>query len=108
MIDVYNGKRKKEKKMSTQEKKRNFITHTLATLKNYIADPRLTKEHKRFLKDNFKQSRQEIKDLIAKYFYLKENGFYDLKDNSLRETIVRLIESVSSIRKMRGRNVQFF
>ena len=83
--------------MSTQEKNRGFVTQSLIALKNYIVNPKLTKEHKRFLKANFKQSRQEIKDLIAKYFYLKENGFYDLKDDSLRETIVRLIEINSVI-----------
>ncbi len=79
-------------------KNRGFVTNTILALKDFIIKPRLTREQKKFIIEDFKASQQEIKDLIAKYFYIKEDdGTYDLKDDNLREIIIRLIEINSVI-----------
>ena len=82
----------------SKTKNRGFVTNSVVALKNFIVKPRLTREQKKFVIEDFEASRQEIKNLISKYFYLKDNGFYDLKDDNLREYIIRLIEINSVIR----------
>jgi hypothetical protein len=80
-------------------KNRGFVTNSVLALKDFIVKPRLTKEQKKFVLENFEASQQEIKDLIAKYFYVKDDdGTYDLKDDDTREAIIRLIEINSVIR----------
>ena len=80
-------------------KNKGFVTNSVIALKNFIVKPRLNKEQKSFVLENFKASQQEIKDLIAKYFYVKDDeGTYDLKDDKYRESIIRLIQINSVIR----------
>jgi len=83
--------------MSAQTKNRGFVTNGLLALKNYITEPKLSRDEKRFIKENFKASEQEIRDLIADYFYMTESGLYDIKDDIFREPLVKLIEINSVI-----------
>jgi len=76
--------------MSTTIENRGFVTNSVLALKDFIVKPRLTKEQKKFVLENFEASQQEIKDLIAKYFYVKDDGTYDLKDENNREAIIRI------------------
>jgi len=78
----------------------------IGKLKNYITKPRLTREQKKFVLENLEASQQEIKDLIAKYFYLKDDeGTYDLRDETNREDVIKIFK-INSI--IDGRDYDFF
>lgn len=83
--------------MTAQHKKRGFVSNGLIALKNYILEPKLSFEEKRFIKESFKDSEQEVRELIAGYFYMKESGLYDIKDDIFREPIAKLIKINSVI-----------
>ena len=87
--------------MTAQHKKRGFVSNGLIALKNYILEPKLSFEEKRFIKENFKASQQEIRDLISGYFYMTESGLYDIKDDIFREPIAKLIK-INSVIHLKG------
>ena len=81
------------KNKMSNTKNKGFVTNSVIALKNFIVKPRLNKEQKQFVKQTYKASFQEIKDLISKYFYVKDDeGTFDLKDDNKRECIIRLIK----------------
>jgi hypothetical protein len=81
-------------------KKKEKQPGMFAQLKKYLMQPRLSREEKKFIIQNYEASEQEIRDIIANYFYLKSD-LYDIKDDIFREPIVKLIK-INSIIRLKG------
>ena len=95
------GKRKMSDKLDKANikyvvKKKEKQAGMFTQLKKYLMQPRLSREEKKFIIQNYEASEQEIRDIIANYFYLKSD-LYDIKDDIFREPIAKLMKINSII-----------